>query len=60
MTEKKPRDYLDELEVGFDNGIKVSPDQVNAFRQAATLMKMHGKRFKTKLVEGGMNVWRVK
>lgn len=60
MTEKKPREYLDDLEVGYENGIRVAPEQVNAFRQAATLMKMQGKKFRTKLVEGGMDVWRVK
>lgn len=59
-TEKKPQEYLEEMEIGFDHGIRVAPEQVYAFRQAATRMKMLGKLFKTELVDGGMNVWRVK
>lgn len=57
---RKPREYLEEMEIGYDLGIKVPPEYVNRFKTAASSMKMYGKKFKTKVVEGGLNVWRVK
>lgn len=59
-AEKKPREYLDEMEIGYANGIFVPPERADTFRNTASKMKMHGKRFSTEMVEGGMNIWRVK
>lgn len=49
-TEKKPRDYLMEMKVGPDGAILVSPDVANAFRIAASNLKMQGLRFKTRAI----------
>jgi hypothetical protein len=59
-AERKPREYLDEMDIGFENGICVSPAKADTFRNTASKMKMYGKVFSTEMVEGGMNIWRVK
>lgn len=57
---RKPREYLEDLEIGFDNGITVPADHVDAFRIAASRLKMRGMKFRSKMTEDGINMWRVK
>jgi len=56
---QKPRQYLEELEIGFDHGIVVPADHVDAFRIAASRLKMRGMKFKSRMNESGINMWRV-
>ena len=49
---------LEMLAVG--EGVRVSFDLCNSYRNAASRMKMKGMKFRTKMVEGGLEVWRMK
>lgn len=50
---KKPKEYLMEMGIGPDHVILVSPDKANTYKTSATMLKMHGLRFKTKVIAPG-------
>lgn len=53
-----PVQRLEMLAVG--EGLMVSFELSNVYRTTASRMKMKGMKFRTKMVEGGLEVWRMK
>jgi hypothetical protein len=53
-----PVQRLEMLAVG--EGLMVSFELSNVYRTTASRMKMKGMKFRTKMVNGGLEVWRVK
>lgn len=58
VVKNTPKDTLEAMEVGA--GINVPYELAAAYRTAASRLKMKGMRFKTMMVEGGIEVWRKK
>ena len=52
-VEKKPKEYLMEMGIGPDYAILVAPDKANTFRTTASMLKMQGLRFKTRVIAPG-------
>jgi hypothetical protein len=69
-TEVNPKEYLMSMQIGPDGAVQVAPHVADSFRTAASRLKMHGLKFKTRMVApgspsdqtgtGGMIITRVK
>lgn len=56
VVKNTPKDTLEAM--GIDDGVFVPYELAAAYRTAASRLRMKGMKFKTVMVDGGINVWR--